>query len=158
MKNTTVWVVAVLIVIVGLYFWMNGGPSSTEETDSTPTPSASATPVNQAPTTKNSTPAPTSAGDYTTLVKEYEGRRIQFGERCQPSPSSATYKTGDRIMLDNRSTTTRVVSVGGSSYTLPGYGFQIVTLTGTSLPQEIKIGCDSIEEVGKILLQAQISQ
>jgi hypothetical protein len=104
------------------------------------------------------TPAPTPAKSYSDTVKEYEGRRIQFDERCQVVPQSPTYKNGTSIMLDNRSASARSVMVGGTKYDLTAYGYKIVTLSSLSLPKELAVSCGSSGNVGKILLQAQILQ
>ena len=89
---------------------------------------------------------------------EFEGRRIQFDERCQVTPQNPTYKNGTSIMLDNRSANARTVVVGGTKYDLTAYGFRIVTLSSSSVPKELAVSCGSSGNVGKILLQAQILQ
>jgi len=163
------WVAVVIIAAVGVYLAMGDKvdqytnnldsilPDS--ELKSTPTPISSVAPksvVNKktvAPVT--STP---SAQSYTQIVKEYEGRRIQFDQRCQATPMAPTYKNGTTIMLDNRSPSTRVIMIGTNQYTVAGYSYQIVTVSSPSLPNELSLSCGSAGNVGKILLQAKILQ
>lgn len=102
--------------------------------------------------------SPTPSRPYGDLVKEYEGRRIQFDQRCQAVPSNVTYKSGTSIMLDNRSGDARNIKVGNDVHLLSGYGYKIVTLSGTPLPKEVLLSCGSAGNVGKILLQAQLNQ
>lgn len=147
---------AIVVAVVIVYFWIGKKPDFVGNLLTSPTPTASPTPVSKAPAKKPGTTAP--SGDYTTLVKQYEGRRIQFDDRCQPVPLSPTYKSGTSIMLDNRSSQSRVIKVGDTSYSLSGFGYRIITLSSTSLPKEYPVSCGSAGNVGKILLQATISQ
>ena len=124
-----------------------------------PSPKASPTKlVSKATTTPlssvNSGVLPTSS--YTDLVKQYSDRRIQFDEKCQTTPAITTFKNNTSILLDNRSSWSRAVSVGGVKYQLSGYGYKVVTLSSSSLPKELSLDCENLYNVGKILLQAKI--
>lgn len=101
---------------------------------------------------------PISSKTYSDYVKEYEGRRIQFDQNCQVNPNQPTYKNGTKVMLDNRSAEVKKVAVGGIGYSLEAYGYQIITLYSKNVPQELTINCGAAVNVGKILLQAVISQ
>lgn len=158
MKNKLIILVVVIVAVIAVYFWVSKGPKLGDFISSSPTPTASPAPAGKAPAAKKSTDTAAPLGDYTTLVKQYEGRRIQFDDRCQPVPLSPTYKSGTSIMLDNRSSQARVVKVGDTSYSLSGFGYRIITLTSTSLPKEYAVSCGSAGKVGQILLQALISQ
>lgn len=148
--------VVVLVAILGYWLMGSGGKFAGDFFVSpTPTPSSTAkTPAKSG--AKVSPVAPSKS--YTELVKEYDGRRIQFDERCQAIPKGPTYKNGTSIMLDNRSGDARTVKVGDKSYNLQGYGYWIVNLSSPSLPKELTVNCGSAVNVGKILLQAMISQ
>ena len=159
-------VVAVAVAVVALMTLGQGGvPSYLPSMDydkSSPTPSASPKVSPGKPSGAKATPATSSASvkTYNELIKEYDvgGRRVQFDQRCQMSPSAVTYKNGTKIMLDNRSAEAKKITIGGSSYSLGAYGYQLVTLSSTKMPQEFIINCGSAVNVGKILLQALISQ
>lgn len=122
--------------------------SPTESPTSSPAAKSSKSGVSSSPA------AP--LGSYSDLVKEYEGKRIQFDERCQAIPKNPTYKNGTSIMLDNRSGDARTVKVGDRTYNLQGYGYWITTLSSPSLPKELLIDCGAAMNVGTILLQAQL--
>lgn len=169
MKKLTkkyLWILAAVVVVGGAYFmkW-NGTDQNLAGENVSPNSGLVAGPVKGSvagsvvkPVVKKSTAIPTPSGNYTALVKEYEGRRIQFDERCQITPQSPTYKNGTSIMLDNRSASVRTVMVGATKYDLVAYGYRVVTLSSSSLPKELAVSCGSSGNVGKVLLQAQILQ
>jgi hypothetical protein len=158
--NKKQWLlVAVVVVVVALGYWMMGRGGKLGEVKSSPTPVASASPSAKPPVKAGASATPAApAKSYTELVKEYEGRRIQFDQNCQAVPGSITYKSGTSIMLDNRSGDARNIKVGSDSYALAGYGYKIVTLSGSGLPKELLLSCGSAVNVGKILLQASLNQ
>ena len=90
---------------------------------------------------------------YNQLVKDFNGRRIQFDARCQAIPSNVTYKNGTQVMFDNRSGDARWISVGGAEYYLSGYGYKILTLSSKTLPKTLYLNCGSAVNVGQILIQ-----
>ena len=148
----------VVVVIIGAWWAYSGKAPSLSDLGIQGQYSASPSPVAgvvKKPVAKQST-APTSTQNYTQLVKQYEGKRIQFDERCQAFPQSPTYKNGTSIMIDNRSASARSVTVGDTKYNLSAYGYKIITLSSSSLPKELFLSCGSAVNVGKILLQAQI--
>ena len=152
------WILAGVVIVVVIYFmggkW-TGQVGQYIGIEPSPSPS-SATGATAKPVAKKSvTPLPKS---YTELAKEYEGRRIQFDDRCQMIPLSPTYKNGTSVMLDNRSTSTKSVTIGSVKYDLSAYGYRVITLSSSSLPKELAISCGSSGNVGRILLQAQILQ
>src|SRR3989344_6457176 len=151
--NKNKWLLLIVVVlVVALGYWLMGKESGwVGDTSYSPNPTASL-PVAKAGSSTKKSPAPVApTRSYTEMVKEYEGRRIQFDQRCQMVPTSVTYKNGTSIMLDNRSSDAKTVKVGSNSYSLAGYGYQVVTLSGSSLPQEVSVSCGSVN-VGKILL------
>jgi len=152
------WILAGVAIVVVIYFmggkW-TGQVGQYIGIEPSPSPS-SATGATAKPVAKKSvTPLPKS---YTELAKEYEGRRIQFDDRCQMIPLSPTYKNGTSVMLDNRSTSTKSVTIGSVKYDLSAYGYRVITLSSSSLPKELAVSCGSAVNVGKILLQATILQ
>ncbi|MEK7506554.1 MAG: hypothetical protein AAB566_00670 [Patescibacteria group bacterium] len=159
--NKYLWVLVIVVAAAAVYFL--AGAKSQQYLGylglESISPSPSDTPVGTAAkktATKVATPGPTPSQPYSQLVKEYEGRRIQFDDRCQAIPKDPTYKNGTAIMLDNRSAQVRVVTVGGVQYSLAGYGYRLLSLSSPSLPKELSISCGLVLNVGRILLQAQI--
>lgn len=148
MKNKKLLAIFGLVAIGAIVFLLSIQKIRDGEAQLTPTPEMTKSPVvSKKPTTQQ------KAELYTDLVKQYEGRRIQFDINCQAVPGNVTYKTGTKIMLDNRSGDARYVSVGGVSYYLEGYGYKILTLTSTTLPKTLYLNCGSGVNVGQILLQ-----
>lgn len=90
---------------------------------------------------------------YTQLVKDYEGRRIQFDMTCQAIPPSTTYKNNTKIMFDNRSGDARIITIGGVKYNFPGYGYKILNISGSKLPAKVSFNCGAAVNVGSILIQ-----
>lgn len=153
------WVVIVIVVAVAVYMVMGDKVdklTSIESVFKSSDSKASPTPV-AAIKKKVVVATPVApAKSYTQMLKEYEGKRIQFDERCQPTPLAPTYKNGSIIMLDNRSASPKVIMIGGAKYSLAGYGYQTVTLSSPSLPNELAVSCGSAGNVGRILLQAKL--
>ena len=157
--NKIWWVVLVVVVVGAWLVYSNRLPSLpglVDQNQLSPSPSPVAGTAAKSVAKNNA--IPTSTKSYTELVKEYEGKRIQFDDRCQVVPQSPTYKNGTSVLLDNRSASARSVMVGGTKYDLVAYGYRIVTLSSPSLPKELAVSCGSSGNVGKILLQAQILQ
>ena len=146
------FLVAIAVVMTFLFLrgggYEGGGPLSSVSPTATPAKAKYKAPG----VTKYPTPLPSVSG-YSEAVKQYEGRRIQFDQYCQANPVSSTYKNGTTIMLDNRSGDPRIVQVDGKSYNLAGYGYKLVSLSSTTLPQTYTLNCGSAVNVGKILLQ-----
>jgi len=91
---------------------------------------------------------------YTAAVNLYKDRRIQVSSTCQISPANSVFKVGAVVMLDNRSSTQKVVKLDGTAYALGAYDFKIITLTTSSaLPHTISIDCGTGSNNGQIILQ-----
>ena len=133
------------------------GDSAMESPSSSPTPVATASPAKSSSSSvKKSGDAATSPKIYGDLIKEYDGRRIQFDINCQAIPNSLTFKNGTSIMLDNRSGDPRTIFIGQSKYPLLGYGYKIITLSSSEVPKDLLISCEGAVNIGNILLQANI--
>lgn len=145
------WVLAGVFVLVALFglFFIKEKQNITPEPISDNISSQSS--VKPVATKKPSTV--TQSQTYTQLVKEYEGRRIQFDINCQAVPSSSAYKNGTKIMFDNRSGDARTITVGGVQYNILGYGYKILTLSSQTLPETILLSCGAAVNVGQVLLQ-----
>ncbi len=95
----------------------------------------------------------TSSQAYSTAVAKYQGKRIQFDMYCQAIPTSLVFKSPATIMLDNRSGDARIIMIGTHTYYLAGYGWQIVTLSSSTLPATLWINCGSAVNVSKVVLE-----
>ena len=90
---------------------------------------------------------------YADALVKYKDRRIQFNASCQASPRSVTYKDNTGIMLDNRSAQSRTIKVG-TTYTVKGYGFKIITLPDIYLKSStLLVDCDKQQNVATVLVQ-----
>lgn len=165
-KKSLIWLVIIFVlVLVGAWMmWLRAGSEGLYgNASSTPSVSPS-TQVETNGSIKKQGVGPTNirirsdanAADvkqYTQLVTEYNGRRIQFDMLCQTVPSTVTYKTGTDVMFDNRSGDQRYISIDGKVYNFPGYGYKILNLKSSTLPYSLYLNCGSAINVGQILLQ-----
>ena len=91
---------------------------------------------------------------YGQAVNVYIGKRMQFDPNCTATPSYQVFKKGDVIMLDNRSSSDKKISLNGKSYNIKAYDYTLTTLTTTAqLPYTILIDCDGKQNVATINLQ-----
>lgn len=159
-KNRNLWILVAVAVVVLVIVWLaqsnsdDVGNVNLFGNKSTVSPSPSVSSVRNIVKPK-ATSIP-SVSNYSQLVKEYGSRRLQFDERCQMTPVSPTFKNGTKIMLDNRSGTAKTISVDAKNYQIIAYGYQVITLSGSSLPRTMAVNCGSSVNVGRILLQATI--
>lgn len=163
MKKQKKYLIALVLVAGAIAYWAVGQEDgavkmlvdnlnlqgSPEISQSAPTPTSSgmaprATAVGAQVTPFNSA--------YTVLVQEYADRRIQFGAACQATPTNSSFRSGTKIMLDNRSGDARVISVGGTKYNFPGYGYLLITLSSKTLPKTLSLNCGAAVNVGTITL------
>ena len=147
MSKNYIWLVVIAAVVVALLVFKSGG-IKTENPLATPTP----TPTKIIQKAPGATKIP-GAVNYSELVNVYAGRRIQFGQYCEALPNKLSLKNGAKIMLDNRSGDRRTISVRNQSFSIMGYGYQLVSLTSKTLPTTLNINCGSAVNVGQILLQ-----
>ncbi|TSC90938.1 MAG: hypothetical protein G01um10142_188 [Parcubacteria group bacterium Gr01-1014_2] len=158
------WVVLAVIIVVALVVWNLWEFKGQEKAMQTPQATVSLLPQSGGSTLGGSTSGggtsftQTQIQTYSVAVAQYEGRRIQFDERCQAEPVEVTYKNGTSIMIDNRSPQEKTIKVGDQSYNLPAYGYRILTLSSSTLPNSLSLNCGNAVNVGRILLQASILQ
>ena len=151
-KRKLTWtVVLILALALAALILMNGRDQLVVQ----PTTSSTPTPVVSKPAAKK-TPASGTAEQtqaYSEVVKQYVGRHIQFDANCQAIPTQTTFKNGAAVLLDNRSGDARTIKIGDVSYSFPGYGYKILTLSSSTLPKTLNLNCGSAVNVGSILLQ-----
>lgn len=82
---------------------------------------------------------------YTTLVRQYSDRKIQFDEFCHGVPGQLVVKKGQQILLDNRSSDTKTIKLDSQPHVLPGYNYRLVVITTSNpLPYSLGIDCKSV--------------
>lgn len=165
MKGKTLWV-AVVIVAVLLVWWLirSGGipESGTGQPTESPAAGTISGPRGGSPARQTggaipgSTPVALNPQAYSQLVSQYEGRRIEFDESCQMRPNDATFKNGTVVMFDNRSPQAKTIKIGNQTYSLQAYGYRFLTMNSQTVPLSLKVGCDNVPDVGRLLLQANI--
>lgn len=154
-----IWIVIVVVLALVALWWFRQGGSGQyvwPSTSSSPVPTVTAT-TKAAVAKPKATATATPTASYSQLVLQFGSNRIQFDNNCRVQPSNVVFKNGTQIMLDNRSSQTQSFTIGGTAYTLPGYGYQIITLSQPSVPKNLTINCGSSVNVGTIQLQAAIS-
>lgn len=95
---------------------------------------------------------------YGEALKTYGDKRIQFSinynNACVAIPISSAFKSGTKIMLDNRSGKNLSIALDGVVSNIKAYGFKIITLSSKyALPHTIKIDCNGGRSVSQIVLQ-----
>jgi len=163
-KKTWITIAGGIVLVLIVIFSMQGGKSSTEVDDTSSseddammqdevktgeetTPSSGNPPAN-----KSGSGLPVSMA-YEEAVEKYEGRRIQFDNSCQASPSKLTYKNGTEIMFDNRSEQPKVISFDDQSKQLLGYSYTVIKMTSPSVPYTVIVSCGESKNVAQITLQ-----
>ncbi len=155
------WLIGIIIAVLVIW-WVAKGDSynATATPTYSGTPEVTATsPVSTATATANTTvsgigPSGTATNaTYSALVTQYAGKRIQFDAGCQAIPKTAVFKTGTKVMFDNRSGDARTIVINGSSYRFPGYGYQVITLSSSTLPKTFMIDCGSAQNTGTITIE-----
>lgn len=108
-------------------------------------------PAPSKPRVVTKTPVVVDNRTYTDLVTAYKGRTVQFNEQCQvPLFPQVVFKVGTDILLDNRGPKNIQVTLAGTSYSLPGYGFKVVSLDSAGT---IVVDCNTQQNVAVINVQ-----
>lgn len=88
--------------------------------------------------------------DYAKIIERYEDKIIQFDEECRAFPSKAVFRAGTDIMLDNRGSSDREVSIGSHHTIIPAYDFMIYTLSSEG---EMYVSCGPLKNTALIISQ-----
>jgi len=142
--------ILVALIFISLIVFM-GDNKEVEEPRDTTNGTVNVSPTTSPVPARSSSPVKTKT--YTELVAEFNGRRIQFDINCQAIPNYVTFKEGTQVMFDNRSGEQRFITIGGVSYSFPGYGYKILTMSADKLPATVLLSCGSAINVGQILIQ-----
>jgi hypothetical protein len=146
MNKTFWWIVTVVIIVLAVWAFVNKSGTPLDLSGS-PSPSVGASPSTSA------TSSGIGATTYSALVAQYGTNRIQFDAGCQAIPKVAVFKTGTKVMFDNRSGDARIITIGGVKYSFLGYGYRIIKLGSTQLPATVKLNCGSAINVGTITVE-----
>ena len=141
-------VAGMAVVIVGVGSWINS-PSGADGLAAITGRKGTAVPVT------NPSPTPAASTDnamYNQLVQQYRNARIQFKANCQAAPTNVSFKNGASVLLDNRANEARTIVVGANTYQLPAYGYQLVTLSSSTVPGTLSVSCGSSVNVSTIKL------
>lgn len=136
--------IGVAVIAIGSYVaftsWQQ--PAAVPVTDQGP--AATSTPVEIQPVssgTSQKNTAVVSAGlTYEAALDQYRDRRIQLQD-CVADPSTQTYKSGTKVMFDNRSPEPTQITLDGRAIRFDGYEFRIVTLSSVTLPKSVSVDC-----------------
>jgi hypothetical protein len=164
-KNNTgliIGIVIIVLVIIVIIVALAKKPAMAPVTNTGDTPAMTTagetTGAAMTGTTAGATAGATVGGtavtpSYQQALITYKDRRIQFNDMCQATPNKVTYKDNTGLMLDNRSNKDLVIKVG-SSYTVPAYGFKIITLPDTyKSSSTFLIDCGKQQNVATLLIQ-----
>jgi len=138
----TVWILVGVVVVI-LVVWLLQKKVPVPYTYQTPNPSVS---VVSKPGTKGGatgTVPSTQSATYQELLKQYEGKVVQFDNLCHGTPGQMVVKTGSKVLLDNRSNITLEIGLDNQSYSLAPYHYQIATMSSKKLPYSLGIDCKS---------------
>ena len=168
------WAVLVVVVVGGgLWLWSrnggslpvyeNGNPSSYNPTSSAK-PKSGTTGQVQGSGSAVVTATPASNPAFSQLEVQYKnlGQLIQFSDSCHSDPAKIVVKSGAKLMLDNRSSVAKMITLDNESYDLPAYSYRfVIAKTTHTLPYNLGIDCKSSggnsENETTINIQALIS-
>jgi hypothetical protein len=64
----------------------------------------------------------------------------------------ATFKSGTKVMLDNRGSEMNKIAVGDKMFEIPAYNFAFITLESDSLPAIYPVSCGANRGVASITI------
>ena len=163
MKNNKVllWVLGalavVLIVVAVVYVRKNDTDMTGEDVVRNDTVGGEVVPTEDVSEGSVTTPVAGSGSvtlSYQQALTKYASARMQFDAQCATTPKQATWKNGTLIMLDNRSALPRTIRLGGmGNVSIKAWGFKIVKLSASNLPQTLLVDCGVQQNVASILVQ-----
>jgi len=162
-SRTGVWVaviVVIIIIILGLWAWNKSVSNQPVATTATTTTDMTSTSTDTTTVAAGDVQYSLENGDaapmYSAALKTYLNKRIQFSmpagqvNACVASPTSLTFASGVKFMLDNRMNIPATIHLTNSSYTLPAYTYEIISL---SSPATYKIDCNASQNVVTLQIQ-----
>jgi hypothetical protein len=162
-KKTIVWLIVAVLVVIGIWMiYKNSNQNYNLNGDSAFLNSPTPTPSKVVTKPKTGAKPVGESMTYSQAVAMYKDSRIQFNELCQATPGQMALKSGQKVMLDNRTSSEITLTMDGKQYVVAGYGWKVVTAsTSRPLPYDLDITCktakNSIPNASRIYLQADIS-
>lgn len=160
MQNKYVkWIVAIVVLLVLLGIVQLLQRNAQQRTERQAMEAKQAAQNQPAAGTSTGTTPPASGGtnlslSYNEALKAYGTSRIQFDEFCTAAPNRMTFKSGAKVMLDNRSNDARKIVLDGKVYNIKAFDYALVTLpTVTTTNKTLQINCADLVNVATILLQ-----
>ncbi len=155
LKNNKKVVAGIVILVIIAAIVVNAVSKKPEAVvDTTPIEEQKTEDVQAAPVKPRVSTKPTVTVDtrsYTEMIVAYKDRTIQFNSQCQVPPlTQRGFKVGTDVLLDNRGSQPAKIVFGGVSYTLPGYGWKVVSLDA---PGDYKIDCNNLQNVTTLTVQ-----
>ena len=89
---------------------------------------------------------------YTEAINAYRDSLMQFNVMCQAVSNRQVLKTGQHIMLDNRSSSPRIVTFGTQTIQLAAWDFAIVSAPIVTEPYRLSVDCDQENNAAEILV------
>jgi hypothetical protein len=160
MNPIWIWIAAAIVIIGVIVVLANMNKTSdepvTDEAETEVTEEATETADEVAPASVKATLVtavdPDQALPYTSALSKYADRRISFSTTCQATPAKVTYKSGTKLMIDNRGSVTHQIRIGSALYTIPAYNFAFILLSSDKAITHT-VDCDSNKNVSSISIQ-----
>ena len=161
-KGKLGWIIGVVVVVLVIIaaVMISTGNIDENVNGNEPTPTVETSPTPTADNTSTGVQVGASTGEtpitYTEALVAYANRRVQFSQpqgltSCNATPQKVTFKGGTKFMLDNRMGKIATIRFSnGVQYSLPAYGFQIVSLV---TPKTYAIDCNSSQNVATVEIQ-----
>lgn len=147
-KKTTIILIVILIVVAGLLFWsMKKGSVSNVDTNtgqsSESTEDTSAGSINAGASATMS---------YADALSKYKSARLEFDKDCKANPKSLNLPNNSFLLIDNQSSSDRVVKVG-TLMNIRANSFKIVNVENATSGPTWNIDCDQSTNVATVLIQ-----
>ena len=96
------------------------------------------------PSAKNNPSGIPKGLDYSELLAQYGGHRIQF-DNCVAIPSSLVIKNGSILMIDGLAPDPQIVTIGTKTVTLEGYEVAFVKVDQKDVPVTLDVDCNYLD-------------
>lgn len=155
LKNNKKVVAGIVILVIIAAIVVNAVSKKPEAVvDTTPIEEQKTEDVQAAPMKPRASTKPAVVADtrsYTEVAAAFAGKTIQFNEECRvPIFPQVVFKKGTDVLLDNRSSKSARVNIGGAVYNLPGYGYKVVSLDTVG---SMVVDCNTQQNVAILSVQ-----
>lgn len=90
---------------------------------------------------------------YMDALKQYASTRVQLDEKCHATPFSMVMKGGTSLMVDNRSSQSRIISFSTNKVTVPAYDYAIIPTAVTKVSEKVLLDCGTQQNVAEIVIE-----